>query len=121
MEIGIDSFAARFTENRIQSLEDVDAITQLLERIKYADEQGVDSFGIGEHHRKGVLDSAPPVILSAAVTQAKQIRLTRAVTVLGADDPVRVFLNFARLVLISKIRAEMVVGGGSFIEALPLF
>jgi probable LLM family oxidoreductase len=121
MEIGIDSFAARFTENSIQSLEDVDAIHQLLERIKYADEQGVDSFGIGEHHRKGFLDSAPPVILSAAAGQTKQIRLTSAVTVLGADDPVRVFQNFATLDLISKGRTEMVVGRGSSIEAFPLF
>lgn len=121
MEIGIDSFAARFTDNSIHSIDDVTAIEQLLERIKHADDQGVDSFGIGEHHRRGFLDSAPPVILSAAAAQTKRIRLTSAVTVLGADDPVRVFQNFATIDLISKGRAEMVVGRGSSIEAFPLF
>jgi probable LLM family oxidoreductase len=41
--------------------------------------------------------------------------------VLSAADPVRIFQNFATLDLISRGRAEMVVGRGSFIEAFPLF
>ncbi len=40
---------------------------------------------------------------------------------LSAADPVRVFQNFATLDLLSKGRAELVVGRGSFIEAFPLF
>ncbi len=82
---------------------------------------GLDSFGIGEHHRKGFLDSAPTLILAAAAARTKRIRLTSAVTVLSAADPVRVFQNFATLDLISRGRAEMVVGRGSSIEAFPLF
>src|ERR1700727_76202 len=93
----------------------------LLERIEEADKSGLDIFGIGEHHRKEFLDSAPVVILSAAAALTKRIRLTSAVTVLSAADPVRVFQNFATLDLISKGRAEMVVGRGSFIESFPLF
>src|SRR5512133_427319 len=121
MEIGIDSFAAMFSGNSSKSLSDTDALKQLLERIEYADRCGIDIFGIGEHHRKGFLDSAPVVILAAAAARTKNIRLTSAVTVLSAADPVRVFQSFATLDLISGGRAEMVAGRGSFIEAFPLF
>lgn len=121
MEIGIDSFAARFSENAVNALSDVDAMNQLLERIEHADRSGLDIFGIGEHHRKGFLDSAPTLILAAAASRTKQIRLTSAVTVLSAIDPVRAFQNFATLDLISNGRAEMVVGRGSFTDAFPLF
>jgi probable LLM family oxidoreductase len=93
----------------------------LLEAITLADEVGLDVFGIGEHHRREFLDSAPTVILAAAAARTRRIRLTSAVTVLSAADPVRVFQEFATLDLLSKGRAEMVVGRGSFIEAFPLF
>ena len=121
MEIGIDSFAAMMSGNSKKSINDTDALAQLLERIEQADQAGLDIFGIGEHHRKGFLDSAPTLILAAAAARTKRIRLTSAVTVLSAADPVRVFQNFATLDLISGGRAEMVVGRGSFIEAFPLF
>src|ERR1039457_4358030 len=121
MEIGIDSFAAMFSGNNKNKLNDTDALAQLLERIEYADRSGLDVFGIGEHHRKGFLDSAAALILAAAASRTKRIRLTSAVTVLSAADPVRVFQNFATLDLISNGRAEMVAGRGSFIEAFPLF
>jgi probable LLM family oxidoreductase len=121
MEIGIDSFAAMFSGNSSRAINDSDAMAQLLERIVHAERAGLDVFGIGEHHRKGFLDSAPAVILSAAAARTQRIRLTSAVTVLSAADPVRVFQNFATLDLISKGRAEMVVGRGSSIEAFPLF
>lgn len=121
MEIGIDSFAAMFSSNSSKNINDADALAQLLERIEHADHAGLDIFGIGEHHRKGFLDSAPALILAAAAARTKNIRLTSAVTVLSAADPVRVFQNFATLDLISGGRAEMVAGRGSFIEAFPLF
>ena len=81
----------------------------------------LDVFGIGEHHRSEFLDSAPTVILAAAAARTKRIRLTSAVTVLSAADPVRVFQEFATLDLLSQGRAEMVIGRGSSIEAFPLF
>ncbi|GAA3928497.1 LLM class flavin-dependent oxidoreductase [Chitinophaga oryziterrae] len=121
MEIGIDSFAARFSENAGTAISDKDAMAQLLERIEHADHSDLDIFGIGEHHRKGFLDSAPTLILAAAAARTKRIRLTSAVTVLSAIDPVRAFQNFATLDLISNGRAEMVVGRGSFTDAFPLF
>jgi len=121
MEIGIDSFAAMFAEESGPKISDVDTLAQLLERIELADKVGLDIFGIGEHHRKGFLDSAPAIILAAAAARTKKIRLTSAVTVLSAADPVRIFEEYATLDLISKGRAEMVVGRGSFIDAFPLF
>ncbi len=126
MEIGIDSFAAatpvKDTDNDpANAISNMHAMAELLERIEHADKVGLDVFGIGEHHRKEFLDSAPSLILAAAAARTKNIRLTSAVTVLSAADPVRVFQNFATLDLISQGRAEMVVGRGSFTEAFPLF
>lgn len=115
MELGIDSFASREHE------QPVEAIQHLLERIETADRVGLDVFGVGEHHRAEFLDSAPSVILAAAAARTQRIKLTSAVTVLSAADPVRVFQQFATLDLVSKGRAEMVVGRGSFTESFPLF
>ncbi|MDB5243332.1 MAG: luciferase [Spirosoma sp.] len=122
MEIGIDSFASNLLDNGTgTTISGVEAMGQLLDRIEHADQVGLDVFGIGEHHRSEYLDSAPAVILAAAAARTKQIRLTSAVTVLSAADPVRVFQEYATLDLISQGRAEMVVGRGSSIEAFPLF
>jgi probable LLM family oxidoreductase len=122
MQIGVDSFAARFGADAAGSAGSAsDSLRQLIERIEYADHVGLDVFGIGEHHRADFLDSAPAVILAAAAARTHRIRLTSAVTVLSAADPVRVFESFATLDLLSQGRAEMVVGRGSFIESFPLF
>lgn len=122
MEIGIDSFAAApVTTETGSPAHSMNSLNQLLERIEQADKAGLDVFGIGEHHRKEFLDSAPTVILAAAASRTKRIKLSSAVTVLSAADPVRVFQSFATLDLISQGRAEMVVGRGSFTESFPLF
>src|SRR5262245_62677740 len=120
MEIGIDSFAAAFTEDS-REVSPSDRLGDLIAQIQRADELGLDSFGIGEHHRPEFLDSAPAVILGAAAARTEHIRLTSAVSVLSATDPVRLFQEFATLDLLSRGRAEMVVGRGSSIEAFPLF
>ena len=122
MEIGVDSFAAVDIEKGPPSaVECVNAVKQLIERIVFADNVGLDFFGIGEHHREEFLDSAPHMILAAAAARTKRIRLGSAVAVLSAADPVRVFQNYSTLDLISSGRAEMVVGRGSFSESFPLF
>ncbi|OLV17848.1 Atu2307/SP_0267 family LLM class monooxygenase [Deinococcus marmoris] len=122
MQIGIDSFAAAgLNPDTGQALGADLRLAQLLEEIEQADRSGIDVFGIGEHHRQEYLDSAPTLILAAAAARTTRIRLTSAVTVLSADDPVRVFQQFATLDLLSQGRAEMVVGRGSSVEAYPLF
>jgi probable LLM family oxidoreductase len=120
MEIGIDSFAAAHDESS-RAVSESERLRNLIEEIEHADQVGLDVFGIGEHHRKDFLDSAPPIILAAAASRTSRIRLTSAVTVLSSADPVRVFQNFATLDLISQGRAEMVVGRGSFVDSFPLF
>src|SRR6187549_2414566 len=121
MEIGVDSFVAVTVDASGRAVDPARHLSELLEAITLADELGLDVFGIGEHHRREFLDSAPTVILAAAAARTSRIRLTSAVTVLSAADPVRVFQEFATLDLLSQGRAEMVVGRGSSIEAFPLF
>ena len=122
MELGIDSFVMAVPSALSgPKLPAVQAMQELLERIELADQVGLDVFGIGEHHKKEFLDSATAVILAAAAARTKRIRLSSAVSVLSAADPVRVYQSFATLDLISKGRAEIVVGRGSSIEAYPLF
>lgn len=121
MELGIDSFAAQFKGKNNTTQDNMRAMQQLLQRIEHADRVGLDVFGIGEHHRKEFLDAATAEILAAAAAKTKNIKLTSAVTVLSAADPVRVFQSFATLDLISNGRAEIVTGRGSSIEAFPLF
>src|SRR5580692_4990386 len=120
MQVGIDSFAAAFDENS-RAVNPAERLRQLVQQIEHADEVGVDAFGVGEHHREEFLDSAPAVILGAAAARTQHIRLTSAVTVLSAADPVRVFQNFATLDLLSQGRAEMVVCRGSCTESFPLW
>src|SRR5688572_17781298 len=120
MQIGIDSFAAAYDDAGLAESPSV-RLRHLVEQIELADQVGLDSFGIGEHHRKDYLDSAPPVILGAAAARTHRIRLTSAVSVLSAIDPVRLFQQFATLDLLSQGRAEIVAGRGSFIDAFPLF
>src|SRR4030081_260672 len=102
MEIGIDSFAAAHEKSK-RAVSESDRLRNLIEEIEHADQVGLDVFGIGEHHRKDFLDSAPPIILAAAASRTSRIRLTSAVTVLSSADPVRVFQNFATLALISHV------------------
>lgn len=122
MEIGIDSFAVTLPDLKTgRTVTGTERMERLLDEVEVADRAGLDVFGIGEHHRAEFLDSAPAIILAAAAARTSRIRLTSAVTVLSAADPVRVFQEFATLDLIAKGRAEIVVGRGSFGEAYPLF
>jgi probable LLM family oxidoreductase len=122
MHLGVDSFVSTVTDPHTgHVVGPAERMEHLLEEIALADRVGLHSFGIGEHHRSEYYDSAPSIILAAAAARTEQIRLRSAVKVLSADDPVRVFQQFATLDLISKGRIDLVVGRGSFTEAFPLF
>ncbi len=122
MHLGVDSFVSSVTDPASgRVVGPAERMAHLLEESALADEVGLYSFGIGEHHRPEYYDSAPPVILAAAAARTQRIRLGSAVAVLSAADPVRVFQQFATLDLISKGRIDLVVGRGSFTEAFPLF
>ena len=122
MDIGIDSFVSIVTDPGTgRDVTPVERVRHLLEEVERADQVGLDSYGIGEHHRPEYLDSAPAVLLAAAAARTTRIRLSSAVAVLSASDPVRVFQEFATLDLVSAGRMDLVVGRGSFTEAFPLF
>jgi probable LLM family oxidoreductase len=122
MHLGVDSFVSEVTDPKTgHVVGPAERMAHLLEEIALADRSGLYSFGIGEHHRSEYYDSAPQVILAAAAARTERIRLGSAVKVLSADDPVRVFQQFATLDLISGGRIDLVVGRGSFTEAFPLF
>lgn len=121
VRIGIDSFVEMLADGRPAGERGQERVAQLMEEIELADHVGLDSFGIGEHHREEYVASSPAVLLAAAAARTQNIRLTSAVTVLSSDDPVRVFQDFATLDLVSNGRAEIIVGRGSFIESYPLF
>ncbi|MCH6264287.1 MULTISPECIES: LLM class flavin-dependent oxidoreductase [Neobacillus] len=122
MEIGISTFVETTPDVQTgEVISHAQRIREVVEEIVLADRVGLDVFGVGEHHREDYAASAPAVILAAAASQTKQIRLTSAVTVLSSDDPVRVFQDFSTLDCISNGRAEIMAGRGSFIESFPLF
>lgn len=115
-EIGITTFLEATTD-----ISHAKRLQQAIEEVVLADKVGLDVYAIGEHHRKDYASSAPAVILAAAASVTKNIRLSSAVTVLSSDDPVRVFQQFATLDALSNGRAEIMAGRGSFIESFPLF
>lgn len=122
MELGLYSFGDVQRDLKTRELgSTAEATRNLLEAIKLADEVGLDYFGIGEHHTREMPASAAAVILGAAASVTKNIRLGSAVTVLSTDDPVRVYQQFATLDALSHGRAEITAGRGSSTESFPLF
>lgn len=122
MELGIYTFVENTPDAETgKPLHPAKRLSNLMEEIELADQAGLDVVGIGEHHRSEYISSAPAVILAAAAQRTKNIKLSSAVTVLGSEDPVRVFQQYSTLDLLSKGRAEIMVGRGSFTESFPLF
>lgn len=121
MELGISMFGDLHVNNKGQVQSAQQRLQDLMEEIKLMDETGLDFFGIGEHHRPDYVVSTPEIILAAASTVTKNIKLGSAVSVLSSSDPVRLYQSFATVDLISGGRAELNVGRGSFIESFPLF
>jgi probable LLM family oxidoreductase len=122
MEIGVYTFAEISVDPAGEGAVTAgERLRRLMEEVELADRVGLDVFGVGEHHRPDYAVSAPAVVLAAAATRTRQIRLSSAVTVLSSDDPVRVYQQFATLDLLSGGRAEIMAGRGSFIESFPLF
>ncbi len=121
MELGLYTFGELVPDPITGRTDPGTRIRELVEEIVLADQVGLDVFGVGEHHRPDFAVSAPAVVLAAAAERTSRIRLTSAVSVISSDDPVRVFQQFATLDLLSRGRAEIMAGRGSFIESFPLF
>ena len=121
MELGLYTFGELTADRATGRTSPGVRLRELIEEIVLADQVGLDVFGVGEHHRPDFAVSAPAVVLAAAAERTSRIRLTSAVSVISSDDPVRVFQDFATLDLLSRGRAEIMAGRGSFIESFPLF
>ena len=122
LQLGITTFAETLPNPKTGEVISQDLrLQQIIEEAKLAEKVGLDYYGIGEHHRKEFAASAPAVILAAAASVTKTIKLGSAVTVLSSDDPVRIYQQFSTLSALSHGRAEITAGRGSFIESYPLF
>lgn len=120
-QFGLDTFGDIPVDETGTLFTDAAAIRQVIDEGILADSLGVDSIGIGEHHRSDFSISSPEIVLAGLATRTKQITLATAVTVLSSDDPVRVYERFATLDAISNGRAQVILGRGSFTESFPLF
>ena len=121
MELGIGMFGDLHINEKGETQPVAQRLQELIEEIKLMDEVGLDFYGIGEHHRPDYAVSTPEIILAAAATVTKNIKLGSAVSVLSSSDPVKLYQSFATLDLISNGRAELMAGRGSFTESFPLF
>ncbi len=121
MELGVGMFGDNHYDENGKPLSSGDRLREMIEEIKLMDEVGLDFYGIGEHHRPDYAVSVPEIILAAAATVTKKIKLGSAVTVLSSSDPVRIYQSFATIDQISSGRAEITAGRGSFIESFPVY
>lgn len=121
MELGISMFGDVHINSKGEAQPAQQRLQEMIEEIKLMDEIGLDFFGIGEHHREEYAVATPEIILAAAATVTKNIKLGSAVSVLSSSDPVRLYQSFATVDLISGGRAELMAGRGSFTESFPLF
>ncbi|HET7179826.1 MAG TPA: LLM class flavin-dependent oxidoreductase [Chryseosolibacter sp.] len=121
MELGIGMFGDNHYNAKGEPLPAGERLRELIEEMKLMDEVGIEFFGIGEHHRPDYAVSVPEIVLAAAATVTKNLKLGSAVTVLSSSDPVRIYQSFATIDQISNGRAEIMAGRGSFIESFPLF
>lgn len=121
MELGIGMFGDNHYDKDGKPQSSGQRLQELIEEIKLMDEVGVDFYGIGEHHRSDYAVSVPEIILAAAASVTKNIKLGSAVSVISSADPVKLYQSFATIDLLSGGRAELVAGRGSFIESFPLF
>jgi probable LLM family oxidoreductase len=122
MDLGIYSFGDRHPDPFTgEQLSVAKAYANTLERITLADQLGLSFYGLGEHHLDTYAISNPGTVLAAAASVTNQITLSSAVTVLSTEDPVRLYQQFTTLDQLSRGRAELMAGRGSFIESFPLF
>jgi len=121
MELGVGMFGDNHYDANGKPQSPQQRLQELIEEIKLMDEVGLDFYGIGEHHRPDYAVSTPEIILAAAATVTKNIKLGSAVSVLSSADPVKLYQSFATIDLLSNGRAELVAGRGSFIESYPLY
>ena len=118
---GLDTFGDMSLDDQGQPKSAGQVIRDLVDQAVLADELGIHSINIGEHHRDDFAVTAPDTVLAGIATVTKNIQLGSGVTVLSSEDPVRVYQRFATIDALSNGRAQITAGRGSFIESFPLF
>lgn len=121
IKFGLDTFGDMTVDDSGKPKSAGQVIRDLLDQAVLADELGLNSINVGEHHRDDFAVSAPDTVLAGIATVTKNIKLGTGVTVLSSEDPVRVYQRFATIDALSNGRAEITAGRGSFIESFPLF
>jgi alkanesulfonate monooxygenase SsuD/methylene tetrahydromethanopterin reductase-like flavin-dependent oxidoreductase (luciferase family) len=97
------------------------AIRNVIEAVKLAEEVGLDFFGFGEHHTQSMPLSSPTSLVNAAAASTSKIKLGTTVSVLSTDEPIRVYEQLATAAAIAPGRIDMVAGRGSSDITFSLF
>lgn len=100
---------------------DAERLSEIVDLAVLTEALGLDGFAVGEHHTDDFAVFSPTVVLAAIGARTERIRLGTAVTVLSANDPVRLQEDFATLDQLSSGRAEITVGRGAFVEPFLLY
>ena len=88
-------------------------VEDLTSEALYADQLGMHSAWIGEHHFNSLgVNSSPEMVLAFIAARTKHIRLAPAVTVLPLHNPIRVAEQWATLDLLSNGRVDFAAGRG---------
>jgi alkanesulfonate monooxygenase SsuD/methylene tetrahydromethanopterin reductase-like flavin-dependent oxidoreductase (luciferase family) len=95
-------------------------LRNIVEQAALAETVGLDFIGLGEHHRPDFAISQPDLVLASIASRTRRLRLGSAVTVLSADEPVRLYERFSTLDALSNGRAELAVGPGAFRDVFDL-
>jgi Luciferase-like monooxygenase/DoxX-like family len=88
------------------------AVRDVLEPVKLAEDAGLDFFGFGEHHSRSMPLSSPTSLVTAAAASTGRIQLGTTVTVLSTDEPLRVFQQLATAAAIAPGRIEIAGAAG---------
>ena len=101
------TITTKATRNANQFVKDLTA------EALYADQLGMHSAWIGEHHFNSLgVNSSPEMVLAYIAARTKHIRLAPAVTVLPLHNPIRVAEQWATLDLLSGGRVDFAAGRG---------
>lgn len=120
-ELGVYSFGVAGRDSDGDFVSTAQAVRNVLEQIRLAEQVGLDFFGVGEHHHEQVPVSSPTSIINAAAAMTSTITLSTAVSVLSTDDPIRLYQQAATAAIVSGDRVEIIAGRGSSTLSFPLF
>ena len=111
MDFGYFTLSDNHYENNARTANQF--VSDILDEAVYAEEVGLYSAWIGEHHFNslGVL-SCPDLVLANVAARTRRIRLAPAVTVLPLHHPIRVAEQWATLDLLSGGRVDFAAGRG---------